>query len=75
MTPDVTAPEPRRRRRVACHIPDQGIVISTRRSLHEEEALGMTPMIEASGLVKRFGKTTALDGLDLVADRGTILAV
>jgi ABC-2 type transport system ATP-binding protein len=35
----------------------------------------MTAMIEASGLVKRFGKTTALDGLDLVADRGTILAV
>jgi ABC-2 type transport system ATP-binding protein len=32
-------------------------------------------MIEATGLVKRFGKTTALDGLDLVAERGTILAV
>jgi ABC-2 type transport system ATP-binding protein len=35
----------------------------------------MTPMIEASGLVKRFGKTIALDHLELVADRGTILAV
>ncbi len=35
----------------------------------------MTPMIEASGLVKRFGKTVALDGLDLVADQGVILAV
>jgi ABC-2 type transport system ATP-binding protein len=35
----------------------------------------MTPMIEASELVKRFGKTVALDHLELVADRGTILAV
>src|ERR687892_1836983 len=35
----------------------------------------MTPMIEASGVVKRFGKTVALDGLDLVADQGVILAV
>ena len=31
----------------------------------------MTAMIEARGLTKRFGKTTALDGLDLVADAGT----
>ena len=35
----------------------------------------MTPMIEASDVVKRFGKTVALDGLDLVADQGVILAV
>jgi branched-chain amino acid transport system ATP-binding protein len=35
----------------------------------------MTPTIEASKLVKRFGKTTALDGLDLVANQGAILAV
>src|SRR5919106_934155 len=35
----------------------------------------MAPMIEASGVVKRFGKTDALDGLDLVADQGAILAV
>jgi ABC-2 type transport system ATP-binding protein len=35
----------------------------------------MTAMIEARGLTKRFGKTTALDGLDLVADRGQIVAV
>jgi ABC-2 type transport system ATP-binding protein len=35
----------------------------------------MTPMIEASGLVKRFGKTTALDGLDLSADSGQVVAV
>jgi ABC-2 type transport system ATP-binding protein len=32
-------------------------------------------MIEASDVVKRFGKTVALDGLDLVADQGVILAV
>src|ERR687888_41565 len=35
----------------------------------------MTPIIEAAGVVKRFGKTTALDGLDLSADEGSILAV
>src|ERR671930_2396581 len=35
----------------------------------------MTPMIEAAGVVKLFGKTTALDGLDLSADQGVILAV
>jgi ABC-2 type transport system ATP-binding protein len=34
----------------------------------------MRPMIEAAGVVKRFGKTTALDGLELFADQG-ILAV
>jgi ABC-2 type transport system ATP-binding protein len=33
------------------------------------------PVIEATGVVKRFGKTVALDGLDLVADQGVILAV
>jgi ABC-2 type transport system ATP-binding protein len=35
----------------------------------------MTPVIEAAGVTKRFGKTTALDGLDLVAEPGQILAV
>jgi ABC-2 type transport system ATP-binding protein len=35
----------------------------------------MTPMIEASGLRKRFGKTLALDGLDLVAEPGQLVAV
>src|SRR5437867_496763 len=35
----------------------------------------MTATIEASGVVKRFGKTVALDGLDLVAEHGEILAV
>jgi ABC-2 type transport system ATP-binding protein len=35
----------------------------------------MTPTIEASGLRKRFGKTTALDGLDLHAEPGQVLAV
>ena len=32
-------------------------------------------MIEARGLIKRFGKTTALDGLDLAAERGQVFAV
>jgi ABC-2 type transport system ATP-binding protein len=35
----------------------------------------MTPMIEARGLMKRFGKTTALDGLDLSAEPGQVVAV
>jgi ABC-2 type transport system ATP-binding protein len=35
----------------------------------------MTAMIEARGLTKRYGKTVALDGLDLVADAGQVIAV
>src|SRR6478752_7938565 len=35
----------------------------------------MTPTIEAHGLEKRYGKTTALDGLDLLAERGQVTAV
>jgi len=35
----------------------------------------MTNAIEASGLVKHFGKTTALAGVDLVARQGTVLSV
>lgn len=35
----------------------------------------MTNAIEASGLVKRFGQTTALDGVDLAARPGTVLGV
>ncbi len=31
--------------------------------------------IEATGLVKRFGKTTALDGVDLVARPGRVLGM
>jgi ABC-2 type transport system ATP-binding protein len=35
----------------------------------------MTPTIEAHGLKKRYGKTQALDGLDLVAKGGDVVAV
>jgi len=35
----------------------------------------MTSTIEATGLTKRFGKTHALDGLDLVAEPGQVVAV
>jgi ABC-2 type transport system ATP-binding protein len=35
----------------------------------------MTPTIEAVGVRKRFGKTVGLDGLDLVAEPGQVLAV
>jgi len=35
----------------------------------------MPPIIEASGLAKRFGKTQALDGLDLTAGSGQVVAL
>jgi len=35
----------------------------------------MTAMIEASALRKRYRKTSALDGLDLIAERGQVTAV
>ncbi len=35
----------------------------------------MTAMIEAHGLKKRYGKTVALDGLDLIAPQGQVTAV
>jgi ABC-2 type transport system ATP-binding protein len=35
----------------------------------------MAPIIEARGLTKRFGKTQALDGLDLTAESGQVVAV
>ncbi len=35
----------------------------------------MTPTIEATGLKKRYGKAEALTGLDLVAERGQVVAV
>jgi ABC-2 type transport system ATP-binding protein len=34
-----------------------------------------TPTIEAEGIVKRYGKVVALDGLDLVAEPGQVVAV
>jgi ABC-2 type transport system ATP-binding protein len=33
------------------------------------------PIVEAAGVVKRFGRTSALDGLDLTAPAGQVLAV
>lgn len=35
----------------------------------------MAPILEAHGLTKRFGKTQALDGLDLVAQPGRVVAL
>ena len=35
----------------------------------------MTATIEARGLTKHFGKTAALDGLDLIAPAGHVVAV
>ncbi len=34
--------------------------------------MGQTPAIEAEGLVKNYGKTQALAGLDLVVPAGTV---
>ena len=36
---------------------------------------GSPPLVEATGLTVRFGKVTALDGLDLVAPMGEVLAI
>jgi ABC-type multidrug transport system ATPase subunit len=36
---------------------------------------GTAPLIEARGLTIRFGKVTALDGLDLTAPPGQVLAI
>ena len=35
----------------------------------------MSHAIQVEGLVKRFGETTALDGIDLAVDTGTILGL
>jgi daunorubicin resistance ABC transporter ATP-binding subunit len=35
----------------------------------------MTPIVEAQGLTKHYGKVHALDGLDLVAESGNVVAV
>jgi hypothetical protein len=35
----------------------------------------MTPILEARGLTKRFGRTQALAGLDLVASPGRVVAL
>jgi ABC-2 type transport system ATP-binding protein len=35
----------------------------------------MTDVISATGLIKRYGKVTALDGLDLAVPEGTVLSV
>jgi ABC-2 type transport system ATP-binding protein len=35
----------------------------------------MQPTIEACGLTKHYGKTQALNGLDLIAERGHVVAV
>jgi ABC-2 type transport system ATP-binding protein len=35
----------------------------------------MTPIVEAQGLTKRYGKVRALDGLDLVAESGHVVAL
>jgi len=40
-----------------------------------QSGAGQTPLIEASGLRVRFGKVTALDGLDLTARPGRVLTV
>ncbi len=43
--------------------------------LSRHTATASSPTIEATGLFKRFGKTVALDGLNLVAEPGQVVAV
>jgi ATPase subunit of ABC transporter with duplicated ATPase domains len=50
------------------------LTITESRPENEEDSQ-MTPTSEAQGLTKRFGKAVALDGLDLVADAGQVVAV
>src|SRR5580700_3183276 len=45
------------------------------RGKDREMATQDTPLLEASGLTVRFGKITALDGLDLAAPPGEVLAI
>src|SRR6202161_828559 len=45
------------------------------RGKDREMATQDTPLLEASGLTVRFGKVTALDGLDLTAPPGEVLAI
>ena len=40
-----------------------------------EKGERMSDVIKASGLVKRYGSVTALDGLDLVVPGGTVLGL
>ena len=35
----------------------------------------MTPTIEATGLHKRYGSVTALDGFDLIVERGQVVGL
>jgi ABC-2 type transport system ATP-binding protein len=42
---------------------------------HNPENADMTATIEAAGLTKQYGKTNALDGLDLFAERGQVTAL
>jgi ABC-type multidrug transport system ATPase subunit len=43
--------------------------------MHPSEAAGDEPAISVNGLVKSFGKVRALDGIDLVVQKGTVLGV
>jgi daunorubicin resistance ABC transporter ATP-binding subunit len=43
--------------------------------LRQERAMSTTPIVEARGLTKSYGKVQALAGLDLVAESGQVVAV
>jgi ABC-2 type transport system ATP-binding protein len=45
------------------------------RSIGDERGEAVTDMIRTQGLVKRYGEVIALDGLDLVVPKGTILGL
>jgi len=43
--------------------------------MHRSTESAVVPVVEARGLVKRFGEVVALDGLDLTVPQGTILGL
>src|SRR5215469_2228299 len=49
--------------------------LNERRSTTDKGRCQMALIIEAKGLAKRFGKTQALDGLDLTAESGQVVAL
>ena len=65
-----------------CRVAANSVLTTSRmtRSLHDNfrgstVTAAATPLIEARGLRVQFGKVTALDGLDLVARPGQVLAI
>ena len=57
------------------HVRPADFVLWVSAALYPSEGETMTPIIEASGVTKRFGDVDALAGLDLVAESGHVTAL